>query len=130
MSAGLTFMLLFAKFVGFLAGQTFPKTWVAKLAEKLGKPDIARHILRTLKNPRTKRITTIPRAIKVLMLKPGNRNLVLKTLGRTASPLWTFYGLSLASVEIHCAVHCAKNCNYNPQSGNIKNIVVNTLSFH
>jgi len=87
---------------------------------------MADEILKSLRLPGIKRVTTLPSSLS-LKLRMGGRS-SLRMLGKTASkymgPVLTAYGLALAAVEVHCSGVCGAceyyDLRYDPKTMNIK----------
>lgn len=90
-----------------LAGGTYPKSWLASVADTIGEAQLAKSIRMTMSTGATE-VTTIPSTLQLALRGSGRTG--LRALGRFASPIWIAYGVALVGVEAGCAAGCGSVC--------------------
>lgn len=97
--------------LAFLAGHPLPKAFVARLAEFVGDPILARRIRGG------SAFTTIPSVVSTRLRLNGRS--ALRMVGRYAAPVMVAYGLAQAAVHVHCFSFCCGIRNFDPTTGSI-----------
>ena len=100
-----------------LAGAVLPKTVIAKLARMTGDAKFADEILRSLKRPGVKPITTVPSVFAHYFGDASHLKHLLRRVGDVGARFWLAYGAYMAAVEASCAIHCCASIGYDSNTG-------------